>query len=669
MNQILRNSILKAGKLLSASLITMGIATSSFAQEAAKEEDFFKILRVNAPEGVILEVGGLAVLPNGDLGVSTRRGDVFIVENPTSQRPYFRKFASGLHEVLGLAYKDGALYCAQRGELTKLVDRNMDGKADRLETVYAWPLSGHYHEYSFGPKLAPDGSFFVSGNVAFGNEEWWRGESRVPWRGWMMKISEDGKMEPYATGFRSPCGLGMIDGELFYADNQGDWMGSGGIVHVKKGSFVGHPAGLRWTGLPNSPVKLTTEQLYARVSPRQVKNEQGRYIKPENVVNEKFVTLFEVKKDFPELQLPAVWLPHGVLGISNSEIVKIPEGAFGPFEGQVLVGDQGQSKIMRVFMEKVNGEYQGAAWDFRQGFQSGVLRMAWAKDGSLFVGETNRGWGSAGEANQGLQRLVWNGRIPFEMRTVRAMPDGFEIEFTKPVNKKSAEDLASYSVESFIYKYHPVYGSPTVNTQKCKVKGVRVSGDGMKARIVVEGLRKYYIHNITLDGVRDQEDAYSLVHPTAYYTLNNIPEGQKLALSELSTKSLAVNPKSKTSPQKTASEKSSTKLKSPDDPSSKAGGQKTTNTSAFKTVPDFASVKPLLAKYTCNACHNADKRQVGPAFKDIAKRKYSIQKMVNLIYNPQPQNWPGYATEMPPMPQVPKEDVRKIAAWINSLNK
>ena len=104
----------------------------------------------------------------------------------------------------------------------------------------------------------------------------------------------------------------------------------------------------------------------------------------------------DVKKEIPELNLPAVWLPHAVLGISNSEIVKIPEGLFGPFSGQLLVGDQGQSKIMRVFMEKVNGEYQGAAWDFRSGFQAGVLRLSWAKDGSLFVGETDRGWGSAG---------------------------------------------------------------------------------------------------------------------------------------------------------------------------------------------------------------------------------------------------------------------------------
>lgn len=116
-------------------------------------------MKVATPEGVILEVGGLVNLPNGNLGISTRRGDVFIVENPTSSRPYFRKFASGLHEILGLAYKDGAFYCAQRGELTKLVDTNVDGKADVYETIYSWPLSGHYHEYSFGPKIAPDGSF------------------------------------------------------------------------------------------------------------------------------------------------------------------------------------------------------------------------------------------------------------------------------------------------------------------------------------------------------------------------------------------------------------------------------------------------------------------------------------------------------------------------------
>lgn len=656
-------------KRTALALSLAAIAATAGAQESPKEEDFFRIARISAPEGTILEVGGLTVLPNGNLGIATRRGDVFIVENPTSNKPYFRKFASGLHEVLGLAYKDGSLYCAQRGELTKLTDTNKDGKADAFETVYEWPLSGHYHEYSFGPKIAPDGSFFVSGNVAFGDEEWWRGESRVPWRGWIMRITPDGQMQPWATGVRSPCGLGMIDGELFYADNQGDWMGSGGVVHVKKGAFMGHPAGLRWSSQPNSPVTLTEAQFNAKVDQRKRKDANGRYIKPENVQSDKFVTLAEMKQTFPQVQTPAVWLPHGIYGISNSEILAIPENVYGPFSGQLLVGDQGQSKIMRVFLEKVNGEYQGAAFDFRSGFQSGVLRMAWAPDGSLFVGETNRGWGSAGEANEGMQRLVWNGKLPFEMRAVRAMPDGFEVEFTKPVDKASAEDIAAYHVESFLYKYHPVYGSPTVNTRACEIKGVKVSDDGLKARIIVEGLRPSYIHHIRVDGVRSAQGSYSLVHPMAYYTLNSIPEGEKLTGAGISTRNSAKSGKPAAAPAKTpakAAAKSEEALKTPDDPAARKGTTARPAPAAAK-APGFADIKPLLAKNTCTACHNPDKRQVGPAFKDVAKRKYSVDKIVSLIYNPQPQNWPGYATPMPPMPQVPREEAKKIAEWIRSL--
>lgn len=654
-------------KKILIALFAIVSATAVRAQESPKEEDFFKILKVSAPEGTLLEVGGLTVLPDGSLGVATRRGDVWIVENPTSRKPFFRKFASGLHEILGLTYKDGALYCAQRGELTKMVDTDKDGKADLFETVFAWPLSGHYHEYSFGPKIAPDGQFFVTGNVAFGDEEWWRGESRVPWRGWTMKISEQGTMQPWATGMRSPCGLGIYDGELFYADNQGEWMGSGGVVHVKKGSFTGHPAGLRWTGMANSPIKLTMEQLYAKIDPRQRRDENGRYIKPENIVNETPNLLYAMKDQFPnvDIQTPAVWLPHGILGISNSEILEIPQGAFGPFAGQLLVGDQGMSKISRVFMEKINGEYQGGAIEFRNGFRSGVLRMAWAKDGSLFVGETNRGWGSAGDANEGLQRLVWTNVTPFEMRTVKAMPDGFEVEFTKPVDRQSAEDLASYKVESFLYKYHPVYGSPTINKETLPIKGVKVSADGLKARLLVGDLRRYYIHQLTLDGVRGAEGSYSLVHPVAYYTLNNIPDGPKLALSDVSTRNSAAAPATVPAATPAADKKATPGKKT----TTLGGKPKLIDGQAITSAkaPTYDEVKGLLSRHTCLACHQANKRQVGPAYADVAKRRYTNDQIVALIYNPKPKNWPDYATEMPPMPQVPKADALKIAAWINSL--
>ncbi|WP_025145097.1 membrane protein [Pedobacter jeongneungensis] len=635
-----------------------------FAQETPKEEDFFKINKVRVPEGPILEVGGLITMPNGDLAISTRRGEVFIVENPTSAKPYWRRFAYGLHEILGIAYKNGALYVAQRGELTKLVDKDQDGKADVYETIYAWPLSGHYHEYSFGPKLMPDGTFMVTANVAFGDEEWWRAESRVPMRGWAMNITEDGKMSPYAAGFRSPAGIGSIDGQFYYTENQGDWVGSGGLWKVNKGDFMGHPASLRWTNLPNSPVKLQSDFFYSQMDERRIKNEQGRYIKPENRVNETFKTLFEMKKVFPELRLPSVWLPYGILGISSAEPVKIPANTFGPFAGQILVGDQGMSIISRIFMETIKGEEQGAAFLFRKGFRSGVLRLEWGTDGSLFVGETNRGWGSAGDANEGLERLVYNNKTPFEMKAVRAMPDGFEIEFTMPVDRKSAEDLASYNAESFIYKYHPVYGSPPVNTEKLKIAGVKVSADGLKARIIVKNLRQYYIHTLTLDGLRSQDGFYSLVHPVAYYTLNQIPDGNKLSANEVSTKNSAEAP---AAPAKKTAVPKGTTGKAPEAKGAAASEAKPATTMA--KAPTFKEVEGLLTKNTCLACHNQTKRQIGPPFAEIAKRKYSPEKIFQLIHNPQPQNWPGYSTEMPPMPQVTKAEALKIAGWINSLNK
>jgi Cytochrome c551/c552 len=615
--------------------------------KAATEDDYYKIYTVPVPEGILLEIGGVATFPDGRIAVATRRGDVWTIENPYRQNggtPRFTLFASGLHEALGLLYKDNSLYVAQRGELTRLTDSNGDGRADKYETVYSWPLSGHYHEYSFGPKLASDGSFFVSGNVAFGDQEWWRGESRVPWRGWIMKIHPDGTMEPWATGMRSPCGLGIIDGELFYDDNQGDWMGSGGIWHVAKGDFTGHPAGLRWTSMENSPVKLTTEQLYAMVDPRREQKE-GMYLKPENIADEKNPDiLFEFKEKIPELKLPAVWLPHGILGISNSEIiVDETNGKFGPFAGQVFVGDQGQSKVMRVVLEKVNGEYQGVAFDFRSGFQSGVLRMNWGNDGSMFVGETNRGWGSAGTTTSGLQQLVWTGKVPMEMKTVRAMPDGFEIEFTLPVDKAKAEDLNSYGGRSFVYKYHPVYGSPTINEEKLAIKGVKVSEDGKKVRVVVDNLRRYYVHEIIVQGIRSTEGK-SVLHPVAYYTLNNIPEGAKLPASELSTK-------------RSTTAKATTK----------PAATRTASAASAAKAPTYAEIEPLLVKNTCTACHQTTKRQVGPAYADIAKRKYSNERIVELIYNPEPKNWPEHETPMAPMPQVPRDEALKIAAWINSL--
>ncbi len=460
------------------------------------EANYYLISKVPIPADIILEVGGLAFDDQQRLGVCTRRGDVWLISDPDSKTPAFQRFAQGLHEPLGLAWKDGSFITAQRGELTRLIDRDGDLKADIYEPIYTWDLAGNYHEYSYGPVILPDGDFLVTLNLGWVG----RGASLSKWRGWMLQISPSGKMTPIATGMRSPAGFGFnAEGDLFYTENQGDWVGSGRMTHIEKGDFVGHPEGLKWSSEPESPIQL----------------------KMEEIDDSRGLTLYESSRENPVIKAPSVWFPHTIMGISTSDMVIIPEN-FGPFTGQLLIGDQGHSKIMRVYQEKVNDTYQGICFPFKEGFSSGVLRLQWGPDETLFVGMTNRGWSSTGTEPYGLEKLKWSGKTPFEIQRVNIQPDGFIITFTQPVDRKSAANPDSYQIRDFTYKYHRFYGSPAIHLENRTIYKVEVTQDAMQARIFVEGLRAGYVNEIKISGVRNQGNQ-PLLHATGYYTINELP--------------------------------------------------------------------------------------------------------------------------------------------------
>ena len=486
----------------------------TFAQtDVPTESDYYSIADIPIPEGVSLEVGGMDMLPDGRLAVCTRRGEVWLIEDPYQENgdPEYTLFAEGLHEPLGLTYRDNSIYVTQRSEITRLEDTDGDDRADEFDTVWIRPLSGNYHEYFYGPLFTPEGDMLVTVNLAWIGY----GESLSKWDGWLLQISPDGEeVKPIASGLRSPAGFAYNDeGDLFYAENQGDWVGSGNIAHLEEGDFAGNPRGLRWSDEPGSPISLAIEDIPDTGRPKH-----------------------EIAKEIPSLKTPSVWFPHGVMGISTSGILLDDSGGeFGPFEGQLFVGDQGQSKIMRVYQEKVNGEYQGIVFPFVEGFESGVLRQVWGENNSMFVGMTSRGWASTGPNQFGLQQLKWNGETPFEIKEVHAKPDGFELVFTKPVDQESASDPTSFAVTGFTYRYHSTYGSDIINQETAPVQEVLVSDDGLSARLVVNNLREGYIHEIRADGVRDAENSDPLLHTLGYYTLKNIPEGEGLAIDENET--------------------------------------------------------------------------------------------------------------------------------------
>ena len=62
----------------------------------------------------------------------------------------------------------------------------------------------------------------------------------------------------------------------------------------------------------------------------------------------------------------------------------------------MIHGELAHGGVKRVFVEKVNGAYQGCVFRFIQGLEAGVNRMVYGPDGALYIG----GVGSTGNWNK-----------------------------------------------------------------------------------------------------------------------------------------------------------------------------------------------------------------------------------------------------------------------------
>lgn len=82
----------------------------------------------------------------------------------------------------------------------------------------------------------------------------------------------------------------------------------------------------------------------------------------------------------------------------------------------------------------------------------------------------------------------------------------------------------------------------------------------------------------------------------------------------------------------------------------------------------FAS-KELAQKNGCLSCHQVDRKVVGPAYKDVAKKYQGDAKaeehLVHVIQNGGKGVWGNIP--MPPHPRVNEEDAKALAKWVLSL--
>ncbi len=90
-------------------------------------------------------------------------------------------------------------------------------------------------------------------------------------------------------------------------------------------------------------------------------------------------------------------------------------------------------------------------------------------------------------------------------------------------------------------------------------------------------------------------------------------------------------------------------------------------TTVFMAAPALAD-QALAQKKNCMACHAVEKKVVGPAYKDVAK-KYAGQNVEAKLVAKIKQGGSGVwgAIPMPANPQVSDAEAKQLAAWVLSL--
>ncbi len=473
------------------------VAAAPYDSDLAREREHYEVTPYPFSPDMVLEGGGIDLLPDGRLVISTRRGELWLVDNAFADdfsQARLTLFATGLHEPLSVFFNDGWFYVTERNGITRVRDTDGDNRADESEIVTdQFGVTGNFHEYAVSSRPDRDGNIWTALCLANAST------SPVPWRGWVVRVTPEGKIIPTAAGVRSPGGIGFNSaGDIFFTDNQGDWNGTSSLKHVAPGSFQGTPASLAWW-----------DHADHALGPKPLEPSTGRIL-TDRLADPKFIP-------------PAVLIPHNRAGRSPTAIVFDTSGKFGPFGNQLFVAEHTFSQITRISLEKVKGLYQGAVFPFISGLESGPIGMLFGPDGSLFITGSARGWGAKGGKSFHFERIRWREKLPFEPLEIRAQPDGFVVTFTEPVDPATASNPASYAVEAWTYLHSKAYGSEELDRVIPTVTQAHVSTDGLSVRLVVSPLTRGHVHEIKLDGVRNRRGE-SLVHPIGWYTLNEIPD-------------------------------------------------------------------------------------------------------------------------------------------------
>ncbi|MFZ8755923.1 family 16 glycoside hydrolase [Microbacterium sp. HMH0099] len=430
------------------------------------------------------DAGDLAVLTTGSVNSggwdTSTPGKVFLMKNVQAadgpEDVTAVEIASGLQNPMGIDVIGDKIYVSERYQLTELSDPDGDGVFDSKRRVASYPSGNNFHEFAFG-LIHDDENFYVNLSVAIDNGGATTNPQPAANRGTTVKINRaTGAIEYVAGGLRTPNGIAFgPEDELFAMDNQGAWLPSSKLVHVEQGRFFNH-----------------------------FTNPAGPF------------------DDQPVTQ-PAVWIPQNEIGNSPSTPILLENG---PFAGQMMFGDVTYGGLQRAFLEKVDGEFQGAVFRHSAGFEVGVNRVIEGPDKSLYVGGTGEGgnWGEAGKLTYGLQKLVPNQNNAFDIVSMEVVEGGFDVTYTQPLSDETVANIAqAYRAQQWRYLPTSTYGGPKLDEEVLSVSAATVSEDRRTVRLTLDGLKQGRVVHLRSPQPFASATGEKLWSTEAWYTLNSLP--------------------------------------------------------------------------------------------------------------------------------------------------
>jgi hypothetical protein len=416
--------------------------------------------------------------------ITTWSGDVWIVSGIDDKLDHlsWKRFATGLHQPLGLKIVDDVIYTVGHDQITRLVDLNHDGEADFYECFNNnWELTTAFHAFAFDLHTDAAGNFyFAFGSPVHGGG---RGFQKITnSHGTIFKVSKDGsKIEPYATGLRAPNGMSVSPtGQVTVGDNEGSWVPTSPLHWVKPGMFL---------GVPDVAHGAKVEQ--------------------------------------PK---PLLWLSHnGSTDNSCGGQAWVTSDKWGPFTGMLLHESYGQSSLFLIMKEEREGQMQGGAVKFPLKFTSSAMRARFnAHDGQLYVCGL-KGWQTNAGKDGGFDRVRYTGKpvhMPIELH---ATTKGLRITYTCALDPATANDAQGYNIEAWNYQWTADYGSPELSTMPgdkkpghdtLTVKSAQLQADGKTVFLEIPDIKPVMQMKIkaklqAADGTAISSEIYTTIYNLA----------------------------------------------------------------------------------------------------------------------------------------------------------